>query len=124
ELLQVVERTQLKGLAVPAQRRSRLARLAAGPPRHQLLNWARAKGPRFELSPTEYVETIMEAAAVVDSGRHRRGGIVVLDQVNPFPFMLGWPPARGGHLWSGPGAPIQPPDVVFAEADHVLIPQF
>jgi hypothetical protein len=124
ELLQVVERTQLKGLAVPAERRSRLAAFADGRPRHQLLNWARAKGPRFELSPTEYVETIMEAAAVVDSGRHRRGGIVVLDQVNPFPFMLGWPPPHGGHLWSGPGAPVRPAAEVFAEADHVLIPKF
>jgi hypothetical protein len=66
----------------------------------------------------------MEAAALVDSGRHRRGGIVVLDQVNPFPFMLGWPPPRGGHLWSGPGAPVRPAAEVFAEADHVLIPKF
>jgi hypothetical protein len=124
ELLQVAERTQIKGLAVPAERRSRLAAFADGRPRHQLLNWARAKGPRFELSPTEYVETIMEAAALVDSGRHRRGGIVVLDQVNPFPFMLGWPPPRGGYLWSGPGAPVRPAAEVFAEADHVLIPKF
>jgi len=49
---------------------------------------------------------------------------VVLDQVNPFPFMLGWPPPHGGNLWSGPGAPVRPADKVFAEAEHVLIPQF
>ncbi len=98
ELLQVVERTQLKGLAVPAERRSRLAAFADGRPSHQLLNWARARAPRFELSPAEYVETIMEAAALVGSGRHRRGGVVVLDQVNPFPFMLGWPPPRAAAI--------------------------
>ncbi len=120
----MVERTQLKGLAVPGELRGRLAAFTDDRPRHQLLNWARAKEPRFELSPTEYVETIMEAAAMVGSGRHRRGGIVVLDQVNPFPFMLGWPPPRGGQLWSGPGAPVRRADEVFAEADHVLIPKF
>jgi len=79
---------------------------------------------RFELSPAEYIETIVEAAALLGDGRHCRGGVVVLDQVNPFPFMLGWPPPRGGNLWSGPGAPVQPAGEFFAQADHVLIPKF
>jgi len=61
---------------------------------------------------------------LLGDGRHCRGGVVVLDQVNPFPFMLGWPPPRGGNLWSGPGAPVRPADEVFAEAEHVLIPKF
>ena len=123
-VLQVVERTQLRGLAVPREPDGLLAAFADGRAGHSLLNRARSVPVRFELSPTEYVETLMEAAALLSDGRHRRGGIVVLDQVNPFPFMLGWPPPRGGYLWSGPGAPIQPPAVVFAEADHVLIPKF
>jgi hypothetical protein len=64
-------------------------------------------------------------AAIKSSAMRRRpGGIVVLDQVNPLPFMLGWPPPRGGNLWSGPAAPLRPADEVFAEADHVLIPKF
>jgi hypothetical protein len=124
ELLQVVERTQLKGLAVPGERPGLLAAFADGRPNRALLNWARAAQPRFELSPTEYVATLVEAATLLASGRHRAGGIVVLDQVNPLPFMLGWPPPRGGNLWSGPGAPVQPASEVFAEADHVLIPIF
>jgi hypothetical protein len=124
ELLQVVDRTQLKGLAVPAERPGLLAAFADDRHRHQLLNWARAKAPRFELSPAEYVETIVEAATLLGDGRHCRGGVVVLDQVNPFPFMLGWPPPRGGNLWSGPGAPVRPAGEFFAEADHVLIPKF
>jgi hypothetical protein len=109
---------------VPREPDGLLAAFADGSAGHSLLNRARSVPVRFELSPTEYVETLMEAAALLADGRHRRGGIVVLDQVNPFPFMLGWPPPRGGYLWSGPGAPIQPPAVVFAEADHVLIPKF
>jgi hypothetical protein len=124
ELLQVVERTQLKGLAVPGEGQGLLAAFADGRPGHQLLNRARAKKPLYELFPTEYVETLVEAAKLLGSGRYRRGGIVVLDQVNPFPFMLGWPPPRGGNLWSGPGAPVRPADELFAEADHVLIPKF
>jgi len=124
KILKVVERTQLRGLAVPQERHGLLAAFADGKADHSLLNRARSVQARFELSPAEYVETLVEAAALLADGRHRRGGIVVLDQVNPFPFMLGWPPPRGGYLWSGPGAPIQPPDVVFAEVDHVLIPKF
>jgi hypothetical protein len=124
ELLKVVDRTQLEGLAVPGERPGLLAAFADGRVGHALLNWARASQPRFELTPAEYVETIVEAAALLGDGRHRRGGIVVLDQVNPFPFMLGWPPPRGSNLWSGPGAPVRPADEIFAEANYVLIPKF
>jgi hypothetical protein len=123
-LLQVVDRTQLKGLAVPAERPGLLAAFADGRLGPALLNWSRATQPRFELSPAEYVETIVEAAALLGDGRHCRGGVVVLDQVNPFPFMLGWPPAQGDNLWSGPGAPVRPADEIFAEVGHVLIPKF
>jgi hypothetical protein len=38
--------------------------------------------------------------------------------------MLGLAPPRGGNLWSGAGAPVQPPEQVFAGADYVLIPKF
>ncbi len=124
ERLHVVDRTQLKGLAVPAERPGLLAAFADGQFGSALLNRSRASLPRFELSPAEYVETIVEAATLLNDGRHCRGGIVVLDQVNPFPFMLGWPPASGENLWSGPGAPVRPADEIFAEAGYVLIPKF
>lgn len=123
-LLQVVERTQLKGLAVPAEPPGLLAAFADGRFAPALLNWSRAAQPRFELSPAEYVETIVEAAALLGDDRHCHGGVVVLDQVNPFPFMLGWPPAHGNNLWSGPGAPVRPADEIFADATYVLIPKF
>ena len=124
ELLQVVERTRLKGLAVPAERQGLLAAFADGRAGHALLNWARATRPRFELSPAEYVETLVEAANLLAQDHHPPGAIVVLDQVDPFPFMLGWTPPRGGNLWSGPAAPLRPADEVFAEADYVFIPKF
>lgn len=38
--------------------------------------------------------------------------------------MLGWMPPRGGNLWSGSGAPVQPAEKLFADADYVLIPKF
>jgi len=110
---------------VPLERPGLLAAFAdGGQSNHSLLNWARAGRPRFELSPGEYVDTLLEAAALLQSDRHRPGAIVVLDQVNPLPFMLGWPPPRGGNLWSGFDAPMQAAAELFDEADYVMIPKF
>ncbi|MGZ5904308.1 MAG: hypothetical protein ACXWKQ_03090, partial [Reyranella sp.] len=53
ELLQVVDRTQLKGLAVPAERAGLLAAFSDGQFGPALLNRSRAKRPRFELSSAE-----------------------------------------------------------------------
>ncbi len=75
-------------------------------------------------SQHEYLETILEAATLLADPRYRPGGIVVFDQVNPLPFMLGWPPSRGETLWSGAGMPLQTAKALFADVDHVLIPKF
>src|SRR5260370_42675433 len=72
----------------------------------------------------EYVETLLEAAALFDDGCLWRGGIVVLDLVNPLPFMLGVKPPKGGSLWSGWGVPVRPAAEIFVEADYVLMPKF
>ena len=124
ERLRVVDHTQLKGLAVPAEPPGLLAAFASGTGDHTLLNRARVLRPRHELSPSEYVETLLEAASLFDDGRRRSSGIVVLDQVNPLPFMLGVAPPKGGALWSGWGVPVRPVAEIFADADHVLIPKF
>jgi hypothetical protein len=121
---QVVNHTHLTGLAVPIEPPGLLAAFSDGRSQPALLNSARMLRPRHELTPMEYVETLMEAASQFDGGGLRPGGIVVLDQVNPLPFMLGVAPPRGGSLWSGWGAPVRPAETVFAEADHVLIPKF
>ena len=55
--------------------------------------------------------------------RYRHGGIALLDQVNPMPFVLGLPPARGENLWLFDTLPV-PPVELFADIDYVLIPKF
>jgi hypothetical protein len=124
ERLVVIDRTQLKGLAVRAEDGKLLEAFANGRIDYRLLNSARLVGARYELSPFEYVETIMEAAALLEDGRHLKGKVVLLDQVNPLPFMLGIEPARGGNLWSGVGEPVLEASAVLGDADHVLIPKF
>lgn len=122
--LSVVDATNLRGLAVPVEPAGLLATFADGEAEESLLNRARAVNPRYELSQYEYLETIREAAALLSKPRYRPGGVIVFDQVNPLPFMLGWRPARGETLWSGAGMPMQEPGSLFANAEHVLIPKF
>ena len=123
--LLVVEGTNLRGLAVPSQADLLLDAFSVHKTDYTLLNRARTVGATNELAEFEYVETLLEAAALFDRGTPgRSGGIVVLDQVNPLPFMLGRPPPRGGSLWLGPAFPWPPEEAMFAEADFVLIPKF
>ena len=124
QCLSVIGATNLQGLAVPLEPAGLLASFADGEAEEYLLNRARAVQSRYELSQYEYVETIQEAAALLNKPRYRPGGVMVLDQVNPLPFMLGWQPARGETLWSGAGMPMQEPEPLFAGTDHVLIPKF
>jgi len=119
--LRVVDSTNLQGLAVPAETHGVLAAFSRGTTHYRLLNLARSLKTRYELTAAEYVETLLEAAAMLTGDDCR---IVLLDQVNPLPFMLGRPPPRGGNLWSGAGAPRQPPEQLFADAGCVLIPKF
>ena len=122
--LQTIDSTNLRGLAVRHAESGLLAAFSGGPADYHLLNRVRAVLPRFELSPGEYVETLLDAAALLEQTPGGPGRIVVLDQVNPFPFMLGLKPPRGGNLWSWTGAPVRAAEKVFADADHVLIPKF
>jgi hypothetical protein len=122
--LQTLYGTNLRGLAVPSRPRGLLAAFAGFRSDYRLLNRARAASPRYELSSSEYVETLLDAVALLGEAHGRRSRIVVLDQVNPFPFMLGVTPPRGGNLWWGPDAPQRAPEMLFADADSVLIPKF
>ena len=122
--LRMVDKTNLGGLAVPREPEGLLADVAAGRDRDRLFGRSRAIRPRYELSPYEYVETLMEAAALLEEKGLASGRIAVLDQVDPFPFMFGLEPPRGGNLWSGAGAPTASPEDYLADADRVLIPRF
>jgi hypothetical protein len=120
----VVETTNLKGLAVPMEPEGLLADIAAGRDRERLFSRIRAVRPRYELSPYEYVQTLMDAVALLRASAMASGRIAVLDQVDPLPFMLGLEPPRGGNIWAGAGAPARPAKDYLAEVDHVLIPKF
>jgi hypothetical protein len=122
--LRTVDTTNLAGLAVPMEPGGLLADVAAGRDRHRLFGRSRAIRPRYELSPYEYVETLMEATALLQENGLAHGRIAVLDQVNPFPFILGLEPPRGGNLWSGAGAPTPAAKDYLGDADRVLIPMF
>lgn len=122
--LLVVDKTNLRGLAVPTEPDGLLTAFAQGRGTASLLNRARAVRPRYELSPYEYVQTLIEAASLLEDTGLASGRIAVLDQVNPLPFMLGVEPSRGGNLWSGAGAPVPSAEDYLGDADSVLIPKF
>ena len=122
--LRTLRGTNLQGLAAPAEPPGLLAAFASARPDYHLLNRARVASPGYELSSSEYVETLLDAVALLGKAPGRHDRIVVVDQVNPFPFMLGLAPPRGGNLWSGPDAPRRSPEKLFANADGVLIPKF
>ena len=122
--LHVVDQTNLRGLAVPAEQRGVFASFARSSLDYPLRNRTGAAQPRYELSQYEYVEILMEAAALFTDGQRRPGGIALFEQVNPLPFMLGLVPPRGGNLWSIDSAPMRPDEEFFADVDHVLIPKF
>jgi hypothetical protein len=122
--LTVVDRTQLRGLAVPTEQPGLLGAFSRGAADPPLLSRARKVSAHLELSAFEYVETLLEAADLLSDKRYPPGGIVVLDQVNPLPFMLGIKPPRGENLWSGLERPIQPAEMLFADVSYVLVPKF
>ncbi|MCC6717351.1 MAG: hypothetical protein IT555_05660 [Acetobacteraceae bacterium] len=116
----VVDRTNLRGLAVP------LAQDGAVANREKDYSWLRDLrwvGGDVRVSQAEYVRTLLEAAALFEAPGRRAGGIMLLDQVNPMAFILGRPPPRGVTLWMDTEFPWQPARRCFAEVEHVLIPK-
>jgi hypothetical protein len=118
-LLQVIERTQLKGLAVPAERPgSGRLRTASSDPRCSLV--AR-RAAALRASPAEYGDDRRGDCLTGRRSplpRRRRGP----RPGESFPFMLGWPPPRGGTVvtWCAcsrrasfrPGRPRPDPEVL------------
>ena len=50
--------------------------------------------------------------------------VLVVDQVNPMPYVLGYPPPRGSPLWMGPDAPPRVANRIFDDVDVVLVPKY
>jgi hypothetical protein len=131
QILYVVDHTNLRGLAVPAGERGASASyerggIMAGDDKMRSIDGPVM--PRYDLSQFEYIETLLEAADLVaderDKQQHRSDGIVLFDQVNPLPFMLGLPPPRGANLWSNALRPLLPAEQYLANVEYVVIPKF
>jgi hypothetical protein len=111
--------SRLHGLAVPArdpELPDALSRVG-----YQLLSTTRVPPLRDPVDQAEYLETLLEAATVLSN---RSQKVLVLDQVNPMPFMLGYPPPRGSGLWLGPDTPRRSAEDTFGDVDVVLVPKY
>ena len=120
--LALIEATNLRGLAVPADAHDLANALERTT--YRLSSVMRDPPIRDPLTQATYVGTLMEAAALFTS---RPGGpvkILVLDQVNPMPFVLGYPPPRGSELWLWPQHPPRAADEIFGDVDAVLVPKY
>jgi hypothetical protein len=119
--LHVVERTNLRGLAVPEGQRGTFLSFS-----HNFDYPSRPKDapaqPLYQLSDYEYVLVLMDAADLLAG--QPPGGIALLDSVNPLPFILGVEPIRGANLWSTWSAPKRPASEFLTGARYVLIPKF
>ena len=110
--------TNLRGLSVPRDNDELTRALARTG--FQLLGEIQ----RPSLTAARYIHTLSEAAELFAGDRRGRVRILTLDPVNPLPFMLGYPPPRGGNLWIGPESPRFAAEVVFSEVDVVLVPKY
>lgn len=117
-----VDRTNLKGLAVPEGERGTFLSFSHSFDYPARSRADRPQPPLYRLSDYEYVLVLMEAADLM-AGRDP-GGTALLDSVNPLPFMLGRPPASGANLWSTWSAPPRPADRYLGGVRYVLVPKF
>lgn len=125
----VVTDTNLRGFAVSPDESDLIASFSGARMSPSLLNAARLEHPRYELTQAEYLETILEAAGIVQdlaasSGMTRAPHVGLLDTVNPLPFMLGLPPPRGRQLWFDRAFPWPPAEEFLGLMDVVLVPKF
>ena len=120
----VVADTNLRGLAVPLDRDNAITDFATGRYSPALFGRLRNNHVRFELSQNEYVLTILELAELLRARGAAASSVVVIDQVNPLPFVMGARPPRRGNLWWAEGIAWRAPEEAFGEADYVAIPRF
>ncbi len=119
-LVQATE-TNLRGLAVPADGRELEETLASGP--YQVHSPLRDPPLRDPLTQHQYLRSLLEAAALF-AGDDPPSRVLVLDQVNAMPFVLGYPPPRGGVLWLLPEERPRRAEEVFDDVDVVLVPKY
>jgi len=119
EVMLAPSTTNLRGLAVPPLDHEvpiDLARMG-----YSILSSTRPSPLRDPLTQAEYVESLVEAASLL-AGHPQK--VLVIDQVNPMPYVLGYPPPRGSLLWMGPDAPPRVAGAIFDDVDVVLVPKY
>jgi hypothetical protein len=116
--------TNLQGLVVPPDGDEILDEVAAGWGGRDAFSRIRASQRGFELSEREYIRTLLVLANYFLDRGATSARIVILDSVNPLPFILGSPAPRGGNLFSGAGFAWRPPEETLRDADFVAIPRF
>jgi hypothetical protein len=115
----------LAGLSVPRGSEALMDAVLKRPSDYRLFSAIRAAGVGDEeVSQYEYAQSLIDAAALFDDPARREGAMVVLDQVNPLPFMLRRPPPRGGQLWLDLSFPWPEADEALGDADYVMVPKF
>jgi hypothetical protein len=119
----VVTETNLQGLEVPADDDNVFDEVAADRYMRDSFSRIRALPRLFELTQQEYLKTILGLADWLRERDAASARVVIIDQVNPLPFVLGATAPRGGNLWAGDLA-WQPPEQEFQDADYVAIPRF
>ena len=123
--LYVVDRTNLRGLAVPAGDYGAFSSVSPGQIEHP--SQIRTGALRYTYSQYDYIEWLLKAADLLEGrggGAQRPpGGIAMLETINPIPFMLGLQPPRGANLWSGWEVPLRPASEYLADVEYVLIPK-
>jgi len=83
-------------------------------------------GRRQELRQGEYMETLLAGIEDLRSVARPGDSVTTLDMTNPFPFLMNLRAPRGGwltlHHNRTIGSDVHPsPEVMFADADHVMI---
>jgi hypothetical protein len=115
----------LEGLSVPRGSEALMEAMQTRPSDYRLFSAIRAAGVGDEeVSQYEYAQSLIDAAALFDDPARRDGAPVVLDQVNPLPFMLRRPPPRGGQLWLDLRFPWRSAEEALGDAAYVMVPKF
>lgn len=120
----IVQASNLKGLAIPIEPVPAAQFVSARSGDYSALTRARSIHGNPPLSQVHYLRTIIEAVEILGNGSRAPGGVAVLDQVNPFPYALGWRPPSGGNLWYDNSFPWPREEIEFADVQYVLIPKF
>jgi hypothetical protein len=112
------------GWSLPLDRDNVIDEFATGHYSPALFGRLRTHPVRHELSQYEYIQTVLELAALLRTNGAAASSVLVIDQVNPLPFVMGARAPRWGNLWWAEEIGWRPPEEAFGETDYVAIPRF